>query len=333
MKFTKFFFMLLLSVLVSSVYAHFQLIYTPMSVIPEDAPSAEFKVVFTHPFEAGHTMDIGKDKGGTIKGMKEFFSVHKGQKKDLLSGLSEITFTSKENSGKGFSFTLNKESGLRGGGDWVLVAVPHPYYEPSENIYIQQITKVMVNKGELDTDWSERAAEGYPEIIPLVKPYDVWAGGVFRGIVVDGKGKPVPNAEIEFEYINYDIDMAANKFSGNGKLEKSGAGVFLANAQGVFEFIPPRAGYWGFAALGAGGEKQFDGLELSEDAVLWIEAQPIEEMQASMPMAEVKPAAEAEQSTAMPAKKNGGSPLVLIIVIAIIAAAGAGFVIARNKKK
>ncbi|MEL3906682.1 MAG: DUF4198 domain-containing protein [Treponema sp.] len=270
----KFISALLVSAVIGSAFAHFQMIYTPSSIIEEDAKSVPFKVVFTHPFEAGHTMDIGKNEGGTVKGLEHLFVVHKEKSMDVVSKLKEMTFTSLENSGKGFDFVLDKDSSFRGGGDWVLVAVPHPYYEASEDIYIKQITKVMVNKGELDTDWSNRVAEGYPEILPLVKPYDVWVGGLFRGTVVDGKGNPVANAEIEVEYCNYDIDMNANKFTGNPRTAK-GAAVIHADEQGNFSFVPTMAGYWGFAALGAGGEKTHEGKELSEDAVLWIEAFPV----------------------------------------------------------
>jgi len=155
-----------------------------------------------------------------------------------------------------------------------LVAVPHPYYEESEGGYIQQITKVFINKAGLDTDWSARCAEGYPEIMPLVKPYDVWVGGLFRGTVLDSKGKPVPNAEIEVEYINFDVNMKKSKFEKKAKT-KNAAAVILADENGNFSFVPHKAGYWGFAALGAGNVKEFAGKELSQDAVLWIEAVPV----------------------------------------------------------
>ncbi|MEW6481564.1 MAG: DUF4198 domain-containing protein [bacterium] len=94
----------------------------------------------------------------------------------------------------------------------------------------------------------------------------------------EGKGNPVPNVEIEVEYINYEVDMKGNKFTGKPKIAKEGHGaaVILANKDGEFSFVPPKAGYWGFAALGAGGEKTYKGKELSEDAVLWIEAIEIE---------------------------------------------------------
>ncbi len=272
----KLFSVLAFLVLVTSfASAHFLMIYTPDSVV--EGSEVPFTIVFTHPFNAGHTMNIGENEAGEVKGFEEFFSVHKGKKTDVTAALEEITFTSLENSGTAFELTLKKDNGYRGGGDWAMVGVPAPYYEGSEDIYIQQITKFLINKGDIATDWDARVAEGYPEILPFVKPYAVWVGGVFRGMVVDCDGNPVPEAEIEVEYINYDVDMAGKKFTGSPKIEKEGHGaaVIIADDQGNFSFVPPKAGYWGFAALGAGGEKTFDGKELSQDAVLWIEAEEI----------------------------------------------------------
>ncbi len=254
-------------------FAHFQMIYTPTSIIDSNTAAVEFKVVFTHPFESGHTMDIGKNEAGEIKGFDKFFSVHKGKVQDLLPNLKKTEFSTSENTASAFDLVLDKDNGFRGGGDWVLIGVPHPYFEGAEDAYIQQITKVFINKGDLATDWQNRNAEGYPEILPLVKPYDVWVGGVFRGVVVDSKGKPVPNAEIEVEYVNYDVNMKKSKFEKKAKTQR-GAAVIIADVNGTFSFVPTRAGYWGFAALGAGDAKEFAGKELSQDAVIWIEAFP-----------------------------------------------------------
>jgi len=260
---------LLLFFVAMASFAHFQMIYTPTSVV--EGNSVDFKIVFTHPAESGHTMDIGKNEAGEIKGFEKFFSVHKEKIQDLLPSLKKTEFSTSENTASAYDLILNKDNGFKGGGDWALVAVPHPYYEESEGGYIQQITKVFINKAGLDTDWSARCAEGYPEIMPLVKPYDVWVGGLFRGTVVDSKGKPVPNAEIEVEYINFDVNMKKSKFEKKAKT-KNAAATILADANGNFSFVPHKAGYWGFAALGAGNVKEFAGKELSQDAVLWIEA-------------------------------------------------------------
>jgi cobalt/nickel transport protein len=269
-------FLAIFVVVTSLVSAHFIVMYTPESNV--EGSEVPFKLIFTHPFDAGHTMNVGENEAGDILGFERVYSVHRGEVVDLTGELEEISFQSLENSGVAYELLLDRDSGFRGGGDWVMVGIPAPYYEGSEDIYIQQITKVLINKGEIATDWDARVADGYPEILPFVKPYGVWVGGVFRGLVVDGNGDPVPNAEIEVEFINYDVDMEGNAFTGSKKIDQEGHGAatILADDFGNFSFVPPRAGYWGFAALGAGGDLNHDGKELSQDAVLWIEAQEID---------------------------------------------------------
>lgn len=253
-----------------SAFAHFQLIYTPSSNIT-DKSSVPFELVFTHPGEGveGHSMDIGKDEKGKIQKMESFFTVHKEAKTEWKDKLLSSKFGPKGHEVQAYKFTLDKTTGLKGGGDWGLVAVPAPYYESAEDIYIQQITKVFVNKDGLSRDWDARIADGYPEIVPLNNPTDIWVGQVFRGKVVDGEGKAVQNAEIEIEYINSVIKDS--QFVGALTQEKAAMGL-RSDEFGYFSFVPIHSGYWGFAALGAGGEKQHNGKELSQDAVLWIEA-------------------------------------------------------------
>lgn len=254
----------------ASAFAHFQLIHTETSDITGKS-SVPFELVFTHPGEGveGHSMDIGKDEKGTIVKPVAFYSVHKEEKMDLTDKLVSSKFGPNGHQVQAYKFTLDRTTGLKGGGDWGFVFVPSPYYEGAEDIYIQQVTKVFVNKDDLQTDWDARIAEGYPEIVPLNNPTNMWVGQVFRGRVVDGKGEAVANAEIEVEYINADIKNS--QFLGANKSEKA-AMVLRGDEEGYFSFVPVQAGYWGFAALGAGGELQLNGKELSQDAVLWIEA-------------------------------------------------------------
>lgn len=54
-----------------------------------------------------------------------------------------------------------------------------------------------------------------------------------------------------------------SNFSGANKSEK--AAIWYWGDEGYFSFVPVQAGYWGFAALGAGGELQHNGKELSQD--------------------------------------------------------------------
>lgn len=253
---------LVASVLVSApAFAHFQMVYTPEAAM-EKGEKIDLKLVFTHPFEAGHTMDMGTPQ--------EFFVVHKEKKKDLLGTLKPITWKSLTNKGKAYETSYK----LRGMGDWVFCLTPAPYYEGEEDTYIQQITKVIVNVAGLPTDWD--AEIGLPaEIVPLDKPYALWTGNVFRGIVLS-KGKPVPFAEIEVEYMNHMPLMDKNAFAETANVEApQDAFVTMtikANASGEFSFGIPKAGWWGFCALGAGPDTEFNGKELSQDAVIWVKA-------------------------------------------------------------
>ncbi len=260
-----------------AAFAHFQMVYTPKAALgEEDSSKVPFILVFTHPFEAGHTMSMGLDQNGEIQAPKMFTVINKGQEKDLLETLKPITFKSLTNEGRGYE----TEYRLKGMGDFIFCLDPGPYYEESEDIYIQQITKVIVNKGGAPTDWD--AEVGLPvEIVPLDKPYALWTGNVFRGVVKKKEGDkmvPVPFAEIEVEYMNHDIDgynfvEAAKVEAPNDNLVTMG---IKANKDGEFSFGIPKAGWWGFCALGAGGELEYDGKELSLDAVIWIQAVDIE---------------------------------------------------------
>ena len=210
----KLFFSVLLCCTALGLFAHFQIIYTPSSIIEASNSKVDFIISFTHPFDSGLTMDIGKNEAGEVKGLKEFYSVHKENKTDLMPFLKKGEFESAESKASAYTLEFDKDAGFKGGGDWVLVAVPHPYFEAADDGYIQQIAKVFINKAGLSTDWQSRVAEGYPEILPLVKPYEIWEGGVIRALVLDSDGNPVPYAQVEFENMNYDVDMANKKFTG-----------------------------------------------------------------------------------------------------------------------
>lgn len=238
--------------------AHFQLIYTPESNItePGDVP---VKLVFWHPFENGYAMDMGP--------VQEFFAVNRGKRTDLMDRLSPITFQGPENEAKAFEANVP----LTRSGDYVLVTVPSPYYEESEDIYIQQLAKSFLNLRQVPTDWAEPV--GLPtEIVPLNKPYNIIAGSTFTGRVL-AEGKPVAGTEIEIEYIAAPPVMDENK-AGTPTAAPLPGGVVVAvtNADGEFTFGIPRAGIWGFAALGSGPAKEHEGKELSQDAVIWVQA-------------------------------------------------------------
>ncbi|WP_074221548.1 DUF4198 domain-containing protein [Rhodovulum sp. ES.010] len=242
--------------------AHFQLSYTEDTMIdrPGDVP---VKLIFWHPFENGHVMDMGEPL--------EFYAIHRGEKIDLKDTLTQTTFTGSGNQAVAYDGSVP----VKRSGDYVLVTVPAPYYEESEDIYIQQITKAYLNRNTLPTDWTE--PQGLKtEIVPMVKPYNVLTGSTFTGRVMSN-GEPVAGAEIEIEYMAAEPDMATSSArEATADPMPGGAVVAISDADGYFTFGVPKAGYWGFAALGVGPDTEHDGKELSQDAVIWIRAYDVE---------------------------------------------------------
>ncbi len=242
--------------------AHFQLIYTPDTMIgaPGDVP---LKLIFWHPFENGPVMDMARPL--------EFYAVNRGQRTDLTGTLKPARFRGAANEAASFDASVP----VRRSGDYVLVVVPAPYLEASEDLYIQQITKAYLNRGTIPTDWAE--PQGLPtEILPLVKPTNVLAGSTFTGRVLR-EGKPVSGIEIEVEYMAVEPDMATGTATAAGASPGPGGTVaVISDEVGYFTFGIPKAGYWGFAALGSGPQTEFEGKNLSQDAVIWIRAWDIE---------------------------------------------------------
>jgi cobalt/nickel transport protein len=246
----------------AQVSAHFLLEYTEETMIsrPGDLP---VKLIFWHPFENGFVMEMDRPRA--------FFMVHRGDRTDLLDRLQPTPFTGAENTATAWRGTVP----VKRSGDYILVTVPEPYYEESEDKFIQQIAKTVVNRYAMPTDWMTPV--GLPtEILPLTKPYNVLVGSSFTGRVLSG-GQPVAGAEIEIEFMAATPDMdRATATPATVSPPPGGAMVLYSDAGGYFTFAVPRAGRWGFAALGVGPDTEHDGKALSQDAVLWIHAWDLE---------------------------------------------------------
>ncbi|WP_316899577.1 DUF4198 domain-containing protein [Pseudodesulfovibrio indicus] len=249
--------------------AHFMMVYTPEIALSE-GKDLDMRIVFTHPAEAGHTMDMG--------GVQEFYVVKQRgdaapKKVDMKPYLKEITWKNPGSSNKAYSAVIPKKE-VRSMGDYVFVMKPGYYHEDEEGIYMQQITKLIVNVGGLPGNWAEPV--GLPcEIVPLIKPYGIWTGNVFKAQVLS-EGKPVAGAEVEVEYMSHMPDLKANALPEKSSVEYPHDSLItqtiFSDAGGYITFGVPKAGWWGFAALGVGPETQHDGKEMSQDAVIWIKA-------------------------------------------------------------
>lgn len=156
---------------------------------------------------------------------------------------------------------------LKRPGDHILLVEPEPYWEPAEGKMIVHYTKVVVDFLGAEDGWDTLV--GLPvEIEPLVRPYGLWTGNTFRG-VVRRDGRPVSFAEVEVEYWNEGLRVTPP----NGAFVTQ---VVKADANGVFSYTIPKAGWWGFAAL-VDGDKPMpnpDGepADVELGGLIWVKA-------------------------------------------------------------
>lgn len=229
-------------------WAHFVVIIPSDDIVSkEDKKDITLQIKFMHPFE-GHYMNMEMPKA--------FGVMVDGNKQDLLQTL-------KKNVVKGFT-TWEASYKIKKPGDYVFFVEPAPYWEPAEESFIIHYTKVIVNALGLEKGWDSEVGLN-TEIVPLTRPYGLWAGNVFQGIVkVDGK--PVPYAEVEVEYYNEGGKVKAPD-------EPYITQVVKSDANGVFTYAMPKAGWWGFAALNTADFKlKHEGKEYPVEigAVLWV---------------------------------------------------------------
>ncbi len=265
---------LIVIAILGNLYAnHFQLIYTPETTL-QSGRTVKLIHTMIHPYTDRKVMDMGKQhkEKNTFLDVEEFYVVHKGIKKDLIKSLEKITFNGKKRSGKAY----RSKHKLKKMGDYLFVLQPSPYYSTLEGIYLQQITKMIVNIAGKPTDW-DRELGLKAEIVPMSKPYGIWTGSSFSGIV-KAEGIPVPYANIEIEYLNSDIDIQELKMgvAKTNTINQNFKTIEIkANDRGEFIFHLPRAGWWGFRATHVGLKKDYKEKELSIDAIMWVQVKDV----------------------------------------------------------
>ncbi|ALG66730.1 DUF4198 domain-containing protein [Beggiatoa leptomitoformis] len=220
---------LLLSGLVSffplMAHAHFQTLLPSQDIVnAEDEKNIILTLVFTHPMEQSPVMNMGEPK--------QFGVLVQDEKINLLPTLTLVKQQDKN--------TYSAKYLLTRPADHIFYVEPAPYWEAAENKFIVHYTKVVVSAFGAETGWDKLV--GFPiEIEPLVRPYGLWTGNIFRGIVKKN-GQAVPYAKIEVEYWNEHntVVIPADPFVTQ---------VLKTNAQGEFSYAMPKAGWWAFAAL------------------------------------------------------------------------------------
>jgi len=231
--------------------AHFQTLIPSANIVTESGPkTVTLDVVFTHPMENGPIMEMAEPV--------QFGVLFDGEKHDLKSALKPEKIDGKT--------TYKAEYKISKPGDYVFYVEPAPYWEPAEEVMIVHYTKVIVDAFGAEEGWD--AMVGFPvEIEPLVRPYGLWTGNIFRGMVKKN-GKPVPFAEIEVEYRNADnkVSIPADPYITQ---------VIKADATGAFSYAMPKAGWWAFAALLEGDEqmKNPEGkmVGVEQGALIWVQ--------------------------------------------------------------
>jgi cobalt/nickel transport protein len=237
-------------VLLSAVpaLAHYGMVIPSDSMVMQnDERTIRITASFSHPFEM-----IGME----LEKPKVFSVLANGKTEDLLGSLKQ---------GKVMRHTAwETDYQIKRPGVYMFYMEPQPYWEPAEDVFIIHYTKTVVTSFGDDEGWDAEIGLK-TEIVPLSKPYGLYAGNVFRGIVkMDGKA--VPYAEVEVEYYN-----AENKYE--APTDYMVTQTLKADADGVFIYAAPKAGWWGFAALNEAdfklkqGEEE-KGVELG--AVIWV---------------------------------------------------------------
>ncbi len=238
------------SVLVtSSAFAHFGMVIPSHEVVAEKQDATvHLQLSFAHPMEA---------TGMNLTSPKAFLVAKDGEKTDLKKELKPSSLFDKKAWEIDYQIT---RPGL-----YQFVMEPEPYWEPAEDCFIIHYTKTYVSAFGEEEGW-EKPLGLKTEIVPLTRPFANYAGNIFRGqVLLDGK--PVANTTVEVEYYNKDKKYQAPN-------EAFITQVVATDANGIFSYAIPFAGWWGFAALNTAEEKMDHNGEAKDielGAVLWTQ--------------------------------------------------------------
>lgn len=234
------------------VSAHFGMLIPSANMVMQDDPrNVALTLSFSHPMEMVG-MPMAKPKQ---------FKVLAGETHtDLRDQLTPIKVMGHE--------AWYMDYLLRRPGVYTFYMEPEPYWEPTEDCFIVHITKTVVAAFGDEAGWDAEAGLK-TEIVPLTRPFGLYAGNLFQGIV-KMDGKPVPYAEVEVEF--YNSDRKAEIINDYMVTQ-----VAKADGNGVFSYAAPAPGWWGFSALNTadytitheGREK-----EVELGAVLWVHFEP-----------------------------------------------------------
>jgi cobalt/nickel transport protein len=237
--------------LAATAMAHFGMVIPSDSMVMQgDNRTVNLKLSFSHPFEL-----IGME----LVKPKAFGVVVNGKSMSLLGKLKKNRVMDHTS----WSIYYN----VKRPGVYMFFMEPKPYWEPTEDCFIVHHTKTVVTAFGDDEGWDAEIGLK-TEIVPLSKPFGLYSGNVFQGIVkLDGKA--VHHAKVEVEYYNKDRKSHA-------PTDYMVTQTIKADKNGVFTYAAPKAGWWGFAALSEADYKiKHDGVDKDVEigAVIWVKFQ------------------------------------------------------------
>jgi cobalt/nickel transport protein len=232
--------------------AHFgMLIPSDTMVMQQDQRQIHITLSFSHPMEMVG-MDLAKPKVFKVVVNKE----HKDLSQQLVPGqvMGHAGWKT--------------EYAVKRPGVYTFYMEPHPYWEPAEDCFIIHHTKTVMTAFGDDEGWDTEIGLK-TEIVPLAKPFGLYSGNVFQGLV-KLNGKPVPHSSVEVEFYNQNRSAKA-------PTDYMITQTIKADANGIFTYAVPYPGWWGFAALNSADFKlKLDGQDKDVElgAVIWIKFHP-----------------------------------------------------------
>ena len=157
-----------------------------------------------------------------------------GEETDLLPALRPA--------GEKQAAPWSAEFTVKSPGDHTFFAEHPPVWQAADEQFTVYLAKLCLNAFGQEEGWDEPVGLE-AEIVPLSRPYGLWAGNLFSGQVLFG-GEPAPYVAVEVAWFGTAADTpAALPVAAAWRVQK-----IRADANGVFHYAMPRAGWWGFAA-------------------------------------------------------------------------------------
>ncbi len=230
--------------------AHFAMLLPSDDIVTmQDEKEISVRAWFLHPFER---------MVFTMKKPVAFGVRVRGEEMDLLPGLEKADIP--DGTAYDLSYRIKKP------GDHIFHMEFAPYFDANENIFRVQSSKVVVSALGRSGGWEEPLGMEV-EIVPLTRPYGLWAGNVFQGRVLF-RGKPMAGATVEVEHYNADGSLVAPSTAYITQ-------TVLTDPSGIFTYAIPRKGWWGFAAVFLTDEKMAlrgKKYRVEHGATFWVHA-------------------------------------------------------------